>query len=113
MEFKNNPYKVYIKVNEDGYITEVNSSAFIIDATGWIEIDNGYGDKYHHAQGNYFPMPLYDDMGRFSYKYVNGKAIVIPEEEKPEIDPIVAPSAEERIKELEEALALLLEGATE
>lgn len=113
MELKINPYKVYIKVNVDGYITEVNSSAFINDATGWLEIDSGYGDRYHHAQGNYFPMSLYDMLGRFNYKYVDGAVIAIPEEEKPEIEPIVEPTAEERIAELETALSLLLEGATE
>lgn len=113
MELEINPYKVYIKLNADNYITAVNSSAFILDATGWIEIDSGYGDKYHHAQGNYFPIPLYDDMGRFNYKYVDGAVIAIPEEEKPEIEPIVSPTTEERIAELETALSLLLEGATE
>ena len=48
-------YIVYCKTDPNGYITAVNSSAFLLDTAGWTEIDSGYGDKYHHAQGNYFP----------------------------------------------------------
>ena len=49
---------VYVKVDNSGYITEINSSAFLSDTTGWTEIDQGQGDKYHHAQGNYLPGPM-------------------------------------------------------
>ena len=51
MEFENIDfsYSVYVKTNSDGVITEVNSSAFISDTTGWTYIDKGDGDKYHHA----------------------------------------------------------------
>jgi hypothetical protein len=69
---ENKPYIVYVKVN-DGYITAVNSSEFLTDTTGWTEIDRGYGDKYHHAQGNYFPMPIITEGGDYRYKLVNGK----------------------------------------
>lgn len=34
-------YIVYVRVNELGHIVEINSSAFISDTTGWIEIDSG------------------------------------------------------------------------
>lgn len=81
MEFKNNPYKVYIKINEDGCITAVNSSAFILDATGWLEIDSGYGDRYHHAQGNYFPEFIITDGGAYRYKLVDGKPVECSVEE--------------------------------
>lgn len=72
MEFEN-PYIVYAKTNSNGYITAVNSSAFLSDTTGWVEIDSGYGDKYHHAQGNYFPNPIITDGGAYRYKLVKGK----------------------------------------
>ena len=49
MEYEMNPYIVYVKTNSNGYITAVNSSAFLSDTNGWVEIDNGYSDKYHHA----------------------------------------------------------------
>lgn len=68
-----NPYIVYVKPNSNGYVTAVNSSAFLTDTTGWTEIDSGYGDKHHHAQGNYFPMPIITEGGAYRYKLVNGK----------------------------------------
>lgn len=64
------PYKVYIKVDSNNKIITINSSAFISDPENWIEIDSGYGDKYHHAQGNYFSKPIYDDRGIPRYAYV-------------------------------------------
>lgn len=76
-----NPYIVYVKPNDAGYITEVNSSAFVPDVTGWVEIDSGYGDKYHHAQGNYFPEPIYTMSGAYRYKLADGKAVECTAEE--------------------------------
>jgi hypothetical protein len=65
-------YIVYVKPNEGGYITAVNSSEFLSDAAGWVEIDRGYGDKYHHAQGNYFLKPIWTKGGACRYKMVDG-----------------------------------------
>ena len=74
-------YIVYVKPNDSGYITTVNSSAFLPDPTGWTEIDGGYGDKYHHAQGNYFPLPIITLGGAYRYKLVNGKPVECTPEE--------------------------------
>lgn len=63
------PIKVYIKINENNEITHVGSSIFIKDLTGWIEIDSGYGDKYAHAQSQYFDKPLINYDGKYNYKY--------------------------------------------
>lgn len=68
-----NEYTVYAKTNHNGYITAVNSSAFLPATTGWTQIDQGYGDKYHHAQGNYFPLPIITEGGAYRYKLVDGK----------------------------------------
>lgn len=76
-----NPYKVYVKTNENGYISTVNSSEFLSDTTGWVEIDSGYGDKYHHAQGNYFPESIITMGGAYHYKLVDGKAVECTAEE--------------------------------
>lgn len=73
MEMK--PYIVYVQLNDDAYITSINSSAFLTDVVGWIEIDSGFGDKYHHAQGNYFECPIHTDYGAYRYKMVNGKPV--------------------------------------
>ena len=68
-------YIVYVKPNESGYITAVNSSAFLTDTTGWLEIDSGYGDRYDHAQGNYLPKPIITDRGAYRYKLVGGRVM--------------------------------------
>ena len=72
-EIKEQPIKVYIKVNANNEIVEVGSSIFIKDLTGWIEIDEGYGDKYSHAQSQYFDKPLMNEDGTYNYTYENRK----------------------------------------
>lgn len=66
-----NKIKVYIKIDNNSNITAVNSGIFISDLMSWIEIDEGNGDKYAHAQGNYFKKPLINDNGCHNYKYEN------------------------------------------
>lgn len=74
-------YVVYVKTNEAGCITAVHSSAFLSDLIGWTEIDSGTGDKYHHAQGNYFPLPLMTEDGAYRYKLADGKPVECTPEE--------------------------------
>lgn len=62
------PYKVLVRVDATGCVTAVNSDAFIADTDGWVEIDSGWGDRYHHAQGNYFDKPLMDERGILRYR---------------------------------------------
>ena len=111
MEFKMNPYKVYTKVNENGYIAEINSSAFILDTTGWIEIDSGYGDKYHHAQGNYFDKPIMTFSGAYQYKLIDNEVVECSEDEIAEQEaankPVAIPTTEERVDALEAAVMML------
>ena len=97
------PYIVYVKVDESNRVTSINSSAFLADVTGWTEIDSGYGDKYHHAQGNYFSQPLYDERGICRYKLVDGKPV---ERTQDEIDADytpteIKPTTEQRVDALE------------
>lgn len=63
---------VYVLPDVRDRITAINSDAFLIDSTEWIEIDSGYGDKYRHAQGNYFSKPIYTEEGIPRYKLVDG-----------------------------------------
>ena len=81
MEFAMNPYIVYAKTDSGGYITAVNSSAFLPDPTGWVEIDRGFGDKHHHAQGNFFPQPLITEGGAYRYKLIDGMVTECSESE--------------------------------
>lgn len=79
MELEN--YKVYIQTDANNNVTAVNSSAFLTDLTGWVEIDEGTGDKYHHAQGNYLPLGLMTDDGIYQYRYIDGELQERTEEE--------------------------------
>lgn len=82
-------YKIYVKMDHRGTITAINSSAFLPDVTEWTEIDEGEGDKYHHAQNNYLPDGLMDENGIFNYKLIDGKPELRTAEEKaPELERI-------------------------
>lgn len=72
---QHSPYIVYVKTNSNGYITDINSSAFLTDTSELVEIDSGYGDKYHHAQCNYFSKPIRTMSGAYRYKLVEGKPV--------------------------------------
>lgn len=66
---------VYCQVDEQNRITAVNSSIFLLDVTGWLELDRSDSgsrtsrDAYAHAQGNYFSDGLTDDTGAHRYIY--------------------------------------------
>lgn len=97
-------YKVYARVDAAGRILAINSDAFLPDTSGWVLIDEGTGDRYHHAQGNYLG-PVMNESGVPMFKLVDGvvmrrtaaemEAETMPAEEKP--------SLEERISALETA----------
>lgn len=85
-------YKVYVRTDSAGCIISVNSDAFLQDVEGWTQIDEGEGDKYHHAQGNYFPQPVMTDDFVPRYKLVDGKAVERTAEEiQADIDAIPPP----------------------
>ena len=98
-------YIVYVKPNENDYITAVNSSAFLTDTTGWVQIDSGNGDKYHHAQGNYFPQPIITMGGAYRYKLVDGVPTECTADEiaakEEALKPVPTPSLENRVDVLE------------
>lgn len=112
MEMK--PYIVYVKHDEENRIIAVNSSAFLTDLADWVEIDSGFGDRYHHAQSNYFDQHIYDDRGICRYKLVDGKPV---ERSQAEMDadyippePAHADNNEARIAALEAAMEAIEEG---
>lgn len=99
MEHMIDTYKVYVKTDENGVITAVNSSAFISDLTGWTEIDEGSGDRFHHAQGNYLADGLTDERGLFNYKLVDGVPVPRTDEDKqPEVDKLNAAAEIAKLK---------------
>ena len=117
-------YIVYVKTNGNSYIISITSSAFLPDATGWTQIDSGYGDKYHHAQGNYFPQPIITEGGAYRYKLVDDKIVECTDEEitqqEEALKSVPSPTLETRVETLEgnttemaEALNMILSGVTE
>lgn len=125
MEFEN-PYIVYVKPDSNGYITAVNSSGFLADITGWVEVDSGYGDRFRHAQSNYFPKPVFTENSACRYKLAEGRPMectpqeIAQQEECSRQNAIVFPSLERRVEtleadnsELKEALGMILAGVTE
>lgn len=59
---------VYVKLNADGFVTEVGSDVFIENLDGWIKIDEGEGDRFVHAQSQYYDTPITDEFGHYKYK---------------------------------------------
>lgn len=59
--------KVYAKADAAGRVEELGSSVFLTDLTGWVQIDEGEGDRYAHAQGNYLEKSLMDADGTHNY----------------------------------------------
>ena len=93
-------YFVYAQTDEQNRITSVNSSAFV-SADWGIEIDKGKGDKYHHAQGNYFPQPIYTEDGIPRYKLEDGQAVERTEEDLEadrRVQPEPGPTEQERLR---------------
>ena len=119
---ENKPIKVYVRTDENGRIIAVNSSVFLRDTDCWTKIDEGHGDRYHHAQGNYLSKPLMDDRGIYRYKLIDGEAVERTEEEmgadwveptpQPDLATQVAELRESN-RQLQEALNLLLSGEVE
>ena len=107
MDFEMHPYIVYVKTDEQSCIIDITSSAFLTDASGWVEIASGYGDRFHHAQGNFLELPLTDERGIYRYK-LEGITPVLrtaAEMDADWVDPPPQPSDIERIEALEEELA--------
>ena len=97
--------KVYVLPDTNSYITRIDGGytiCNITDFTGWVLIDEGYGDKYHHAQGNYFPHPIITDGGAYRYKLVDGKPVECTAEEiaqqEEAMKPVDEPTQEDRIE---------------
>lgn len=107
-------YSVYVQTDVTGRIVAVNSDAFLSSTDGWAKIAEGCGDKHHHAQGNFFPLPLTDENGVFRYKLENGQPVERTEEEM-EADIVPAQetrSQEERLAAIEGMVEMLLSGVT-
>ena len=107
--------KVYVKTDEQGRIVAVDSSVFLKEVSGWIEVDEGEGDRYAHAQGHYLDKAPIEMDGTYTYKLENGTVTERTEAEK-EADraAIEAPvTLEQRVTEMEMVLVAMVYGGGE
>ena len=98
------PFGVLVRTDSKNRVTAINSSGFA-EGSDWMQIDEGYGDKYHHAQSNYLPMPLTDERGVYRYKLVDGLVAQRTQAEMDaDFDALPAPplTTEERVNNVEQ-----------
>lgn len=74
-------FKVYVKVDSQNRITDINSSLYLPDAAGWTEIDEGEGDKYGHAQTLYLADGARTADGFPRYKLIDSQPVARTAEE--------------------------------
>ena len=81
MEFEEKS-KVYIQTDAEGRILRCDGGYTTpADLTGWIEIDEGTGDKYNLCQSHYFDGGLYTMDGIPRYRWDGEKAVLRSDEE--------------------------------
>lgn len=84
-------YGVYVQINDQGYVTAIDSDAFITDRTLWLKVDEGTGELYKYARVNYCPKGLVSD-GFHNYKLVDGVVVYAPQIDPPEDHNEIAPT---------------------
>lgn len=71
-----NKSKVYILIDENNRVVRVEGGYTTpADLTGWIEIDEGTGDKYNLCQSHYLEKGLMTEDGIYQYKYKNEEVV--------------------------------------
>ena len=127
MEFETLKSKVYIQTDTEGRIIRCEGGYTTpADLTGWLEIDEGTGDRYNLCQSHYFEGGLYTMDGIPLYRW-DGSAAVMRTDEEMEADRAAIPepkpskTVDDRLTALEaeaeqakagrEALNILLGGA--
>ena len=74
--------KVYVRTDEAGRIVRCEGGYTTpVSLAGWIQIDEGTGDKYNLCQSHYFTGGLYTIDGLPKYKLVDGQPVERTKEE--------------------------------
>ena len=74
--------KVYAKADVQGRITHCEGGYTTpADLTGWVQIDEGTGDRYNLCQSHYFEGGAYTMDGIPRYKLVDGAVVARTEDE--------------------------------
>lgn len=97
-----NKSKVYVMADGQGRITRIEGGYTTpADLTGWVQIDEGTGDRYNLCQSHYFEGGIYTTDGIPRYKLQDGKALERTEEEiaaDRAALPAPPPTAEEQLR---------------
>ena len=92
MEFETPKSKVYIQTDDHGRILRCEGGCTTpADLTGWLEIDEGTGDRYNLCQSHYFDGGLYTMDGIPRYRWDGTQAV---ERTNEELEKDRAPSIE-------------------
>lgn len=68
--------RVYVKIDDKGRIIRIEGGYTTpADLTGWVQIDEGTGDRYNLAQTHYLEKTLYTQDGVPCYKLADGKPV--------------------------------------
>ena len=74
--------RVYILLDEKERIVRIEGEYSLpSDLTGWVQIDEGYGDRFSLAQSHYLDGGLYTHQGVPRYKYDGGACVLRSEAE--------------------------------
>ena len=127
MDFETQKSKVYIYTDTEGRILRCDGGYTTPDdITGWLEIDEGNGDRYNLCQSHYFDGGLYTMDGIYRYRWDGSAAVERTEKELDAdraaiLEPKPSKTVEARLTALEaeaeqakadrEALNILLGGA--
>lgn len=82
MKFEMPKSRVYILLDEQNRIIRIEGEYSLpADLTGWVQIDEGCGDRFSLAQSHYLDGGLYTMQGIPRYKYEGGACVLRSEAE--------------------------------
>lgn len=109
--------RVYALLDSESRILRLEGEYSLpADLTGWMKIDEGYGDRFSLAQSHYLDKPLYDGAVP-RYKLVDGKVVERTAEEieadKAKLPKPVIPKTNAELEQENKLLKAQLNAATE
>jgi hypothetical protein len=109
--------RVYVLCDSESRVLRLEGEYSLpADLTGWMKIDEGFGDKYALAQSHYLDKPLYDG-AVLRYKLVDGKIVERTAEEieadKAKLPKPVIPKTNAELEQENKLLKAQINAATE
>lgn len=109
--------RVYALVDGHNRITRIEGEYTLpADLEGWALIEEGEPcDRLNLAQTHYLPKGLMNDEGIYLYKYEYGEVLERTEAEidADRVQPLIEPTLEERVNDLEIAICELVDALAE